>query len=144
MNWERIDANADPTELLHLGVRLHGHKGPLLALGIRMGLLALRTLGSSGFTGIFAEAHTGTEPPISCLVDGIQIATGCTAGKGNLRVLPGGRAEAVFSQDGRTLRVALQEEWQKRILASGAAESLTDEVLAAPEAELFTWSLSSS
>lgn len=146
MSWERIEPDVDPSILMPLAVRLHGHRGPFLAIGLRMGLLALRVLGSSGFTRIAAEAYTGTEPPISCLVDGIQVATGCTAGKGNLKVLPGGRAEAVFSQGGRTLRVALREEWLKRIIASGAAESLTDEALTAPEAELFTWtwSLSSS
>ncbi len=144
MSWERIDPDIDPAGLMPLAVRLHGHKGPFLAIGLRMGLLALRLLGSSGFTGIAAEAHTGTEPPISCLVDGIQVATGCTAGKGNLRVLPSGRPEAVFSANGQTLRVALQEEWLKRLLASGAKDSLTDEVLTAPEEELFTWSLSSS
>lgn len=144
MSWEKIDPATDPLELLSLGVRLHGHRGPFLALGIRMGLLALRLLSSSGFTGIAAEAHTGTEPPISCLVDGIQVATGCTAGKGNLQVLPGGRPEALFTANGQTLRVALQEEWLKRLLASGAKETLTDEVLTTPEEELFTWSLSSS
>jgi formylmethanofuran dehydrogenase subunit E len=144
MDWEKIDPGIDPAELLPLGVRLHGHKGPFLALGLRMGLLALRLLGSPGFTGITAEAHTGTEPPISCLVDGIQIATGCTPGKGNLRVLPGGRPEAVFIANGRTLRVALREEWLGKVLASGAAEGLTDEVLTAIEEELFVWTLSSS
>ncbi len=144
MTWEKIEPNTDPAELLPLGVRLHGHKGPFLALGIRMGLLALRILGSAGFTGIIAEAYTGTEPPISCLVDGLQIATGCTAGKGNLTVLPGGKPEAAFCANGRTLRLALREEWLKRLLASGAEEFLTDDVLTAPEEELFTWSPSSS
>lgn len=144
MNWEKIDPAIAPAELLPLGIRLHGHRGPFLALGIRMGLLALRLLGSSGFTGITAEAYTGTETPISCLVDGLQVATGCTAGKGNLRVLPGGRPEALLTANGRALRVALREEWLERLLTSGAEEALTEGVLAAPEEELFTWSLSSS
>ncbi len=144
MNWEKIAATTDPADLLPLGIRLHGHKGPFLAVGIRMGLLALRLLGSTGFTGITAEAYTGPEPPISCLVDGLQIATGCTAGKGNLRVLAGGKAEAVFSAHGRILRVALREEWLQRLLSAGAKEGLTEEVLQVPAEALLTWNLSSS
>ena len=71
MEWLKIDPNIDPRELWDLGVRLHGHRGPFLACGIRMGLLALRLLGSSGYSGIEAVAETGSTPPVSCLVDGL-------------------------------------------------------------------------
>lgn len=139
MNWVRLSPEADLKELLALGVWLHGHRGPFLALGIRMGLLALRLLGSPGYHGIMAEAETGTKPPVSCLVDGIQVATGCTAGKGNLRVEEGGRPAARFWTDRKGVRIALREGWAKRLLAAGAPDSLTEEVLAAPEEELFAW-----
>jgi len=35
-------------ELVERGIRFHGHLGPFLVLGLRMGLLALRELSSSG------------------------------------------------------------------------------------------------
>ncbi len=142
MSFITIQPETDPRELFTLGVRFHGHPGPFLALGIRMGLLALRLLGSTGFRGIAAEVETGTEPPISCLVDGIQVSTGCTAGKGNLLVRPLGQAAAIFSANGKRLRIEVRPEWLRRIAAEGAAEYLAAAVLDAPVEELFRWTLS--
>ncbi|MGC9529081.1 MAG: FmdE family protein [Candidatus Bipolaricaulaceae bacterium] len=139
MRWLSIDPGADPRELLELGVRLHGHRGPLLACGVRMGLLALRLLGCSGFHGIQAEVETGTTPPISCLVDGLQVATGCTAGKGNLMVVEGGRPVARLSGGGRAVCIALRDEVIAALMAGGAGEDQVEWTLTAPEEELFTW-----
>lgn len=142
MSFIAIQPETEPRELFALGVRFHGHPGPFLALGIRMGLLALRLLGSTGFRGIVAEVETGTEPPISCLADGVQVSTGCTAGKGNLVIKPLGRAAAVFSANGKRLRIDVRPEWLRRIAAQGAADPLAEAVLEAPVEELFTWTLS--
>jgi formylmethanofuran dehydrogenase subunit E len=76
----------DLDELIERGTHLHGHLGPFLIAGIRMGLLALELLGSSGYFGIEAESETGTITPLSCLTDGVQIGSGCTLGKGNIQV----------------------------------------------------------
>ena len=139
MEWLKIDPNVDPRDLWELGIRLHGHRGPFLACGIRMGLLALRLLGSSGYSGIEAVAETGSTPPVSCLVDGLQIGCGCTTGKGNLKVVEGGRPAATFSAGERKIRIALREEVARRILDGGAGEDLVDWVFSLPEEELFTW-----
>ncbi|MFO8034276.1 MAG: formylmethanofuran dehydrogenase subunit E family protein, partial [Candidatus Bipolaricaulota bacterium] len=74
----------DLQRMIERGVELHGHLGPYLVAGIRMGLLALELLESSGYFGLSAVSEAGREPPRSCLSDGIQIGSGCTAGKGNL------------------------------------------------------------
>ena len=139
MEWLKIDPNIDPRELWDLGVRFHGHRGPFLACGIRMGLLALRLLGSSGYSGIEVVAETGSTPPVSCLVDGLQIGCGCTTGKGNLKVVEGGRPAATFSAGERKIRIALREEVARRILDGGAGEDQVDWVFSLPEEELFTW-----
>ena len=139
MEWLKIDPNVDPRDLWELGIRLHGHRGPFLACGIRMGLLALRLLGSSGYSGIEAVAETGSTPPVSCLVDGLQIGCGCTTGKGNLKVVEGGRPAASFSAGERKIRIALREEVARRILDGGAEEDQVDWVFSLPEEELFTW-----
>lgn len=144
MEWLKIDPGIDPWELWELGVRLHGHRGPFLACGIRMGLLALRLLDSSGYSGIEAVAETGSLPPVSCLVDGVQASTGCTVGKGNLMVVEGGRPAARFSAGGRSVRIALREEVTREILANGAGEEQVEWVLSASEEELFTWEPSPS
>jgi len=112
MEWLTIEPQTDPRELFEFGVRLHGHRGPFLAAGVRMGLLALRLLGSRGFTGITAEAETGTKPPVSCLVDGLQASTGY---------------------------ISLREEVAQALIDGGACEAMVEWVLTAPEEELFTW-----
>ena len=61
----------------------HGHRCPFLPLGFRMGLLALERLGvdreKDHTLHVFAELGEGH--PQTCLMDGIQIATGATFGK---------------------------------------------------------------
>lgn len=141
MSFLAIDPATDVRELFAFGVRLHGHPGPFLALGIRMGLLALRLLGSPGYRGITAEVETGKKPPLSCLVDGVQVATGCTAGKGNLVIKDLGRAAATFRVGERGARIEVRPEWLSRIQSEGAADHLAEAVLAASPEELFTWTL---
>ncbi len=75
-------------EMIERAIEFHGHLGPFLVLGIRMGLLALRELSSSGYEGIEALVKTGNTPSLSCLLDGIQVSTGCTMGKGNIATVP--------------------------------------------------------
>jgi formylmethanofuran dehydrogenase subunit E len=104
-----------------------------------MGLLALRLFGTGGYFGIEAVAETGSTPPVSCMVDGLQVGCGCTTGKGNLRVVEDGRPAVTFSAHGRKLRIALREEVARRILDGGAREDQVDWVLSAPEEELFRW-----
>ncbi len=79
----------------------HGHLGPFVVLGYRMGRLALDETGSSGHFGISAEVHSLLEPPRSCLIDGVQLGSGCTLGKGNISVeLFDGPPFAVFRTAG--------------------------------------------
>ena len=67
-------------------VLFHGHPGVFLAIGIRMGLLALKYLNSKGHFELEAFIQTRERPPYRCLLDGIQFSTGCTIGKGNLKI----------------------------------------------------------
>ena len=139
MHWRRIPPDEGPEALLFLGVRLHGHLGPFMAAGLRMGALALKLLDHPGYHGIEAELETGTAPPVSCLVDGIQISTGCTAGKGNLRVRDGGIPRATFYADGKTVRITLKERWTEEFRDTAEPEELARRVLYLPEEELFEW-----
>ncbi len=142
MRFLAIAPDTDARELFALGVRFHGHPGPFLALGIRMGLLALKLLGSPGYQGITAEVETGSQPPLSCLVDGIQVSTGCTTGKGNLVVRGQGHAAATFTANGKRLRIEVRPEWLSRLRAAGTADHLAEAVLSTPAEELFAWTLS--
>lgn len=142
MRWRRIPPDEAPEALLFFGLRLHGHLGPFMVAGLKMGALALRLLDHPGYHGIEAEVETGTIPPVSCLIDGIQVASGCTTGKGNLRVRDGGIPRAVFRARGRTLRIQLKDTWAKEFHGAAEPEELARRVLYLPEEELFEWEIS--
>ena len=90
-----------PAELRRLA-DFHGHLGPYVLLGYRMGLIARRY-----FPGKFyATVYTGTEPPVSCLIDGVQFSSGCTWGKGNLAVKEGGKPVARFYDGLRSIEMS--------------------------------------
>ena len=80
--------------------RLHGHRCPMSILGARLGWAARALLG--------VEAHAwrrlrGCYHHSTCAVDGIQLATQCTSGNGNLEVLAEGDHRLVLTalDDGR-------------------------------------------
>jgi formylmethanofuran dehydrogenase subunit E len=108
----RIDPErADLGQLIERGTHLHGHLGPFLIAGIRMGLLALKLLESGGYFGIEARSESGTIPPLSCLIDGVQIGTGCTLGKGNIQVTEERRPRVHFSStSGKQVTIELRPD----------------------------------
>lgn len=66
----------------------HGHLGPYLALGLRLGEFALSVLKAKKHFGIKVTVHCPPQPPPSCMVDGLQISTGATYGKRNIELVP--------------------------------------------------------
>jgi len=131
-------------DLIGLGVRLHGHSGPFLIAGIRAGLLGLKLLDHPGYFGIRAESETGGEPPVSCFSDGIQIGSGCTIGKGNLRVIDSGIPRVRFTtDDGRRVSIELRGE-VLRMFREGEIEAESERARSLPLTELFAWTGPSS
>ena len=61
----------------------HGHQCPFMPIGYRMGRLALEKLGVEREKdhGFFVIAELGEGHPQTCMMDGIQAATGATFGK---------------------------------------------------------------
>ena len=95
--------------------KFHGHLGPYAVIGFRMGLIANKKLGSDPFLKK-AVVYTGSTPPLSCIVDGIQISSGCTFGKGNIKIEKKGIAKAdFFTNDGKKLQIFLKPELKKEI-----------------------------
>lgn len=88
----------------------HGHLGPYVVLGYRMGRLALEKTGSKGHFDITVEVATILEPPPSCLLDGLQLGCGCTLGKRNIEVRESDKpAEALFTaKSGRKALIRLK------------------------------------
>jgi len=132
----------DIDELIERGTHLHGHLGPFLIAGIRMGLLALELLDSRGYFGIEAESQTGAITPLSCLTDGVQIGSGCTLGKGNIRVTDERRPRVHFSDKaGKRVTIELRPSITQGFLNGDLNEQ---GVIAREKAreELFVWEAS--
>ncbi len=83
---------------IELAKRYHGHLGPNLIIGIKMGNYALGKLDARSHFGIEAEVHCPEKPPVSCMIDGVQLSTGATMGKANIRhIVKDGDPEVVFT-----------------------------------------------
>jgi len=69
--------------------RFHGHLGPYLILGILAGEVAIKKLECKKYFGLRVKVLGVTNKPKSCLIDGLQLSTGATYGKGNIGKLNG-------------------------------------------------------
>jgi formylmethanofuran dehydrogenase subunit E len=105
-------------EVYKVGLALHGHKCPAMPLGLRAGEAAMKALGvqhaSDGQLTALVEIdrnHCST-----CFADGIQVTTGCTFGKGNIRSLGYGKfaLTLIDNRTGRSVRVSATPEAIRR------------------------------
>lgn len=97
----------------------HGHLGPYVVAGLRLGRYAVARLDADPHFGVEAEVHCPDRPPPSCAMDGIQFATGCTLGKRNIahHVADGVRARFRNRNTGAELVVGLRPEAIGRAVA---------------------------
>jgi formylmethanofuran dehydrogenase subunit E len=66
-------------------VQFHGHLGPAVIAGARVGMAGLRAVDAKGFFDIDVTCEGPmVKPPQSCFLDGLQVATGATLGKRSL------------------------------------------------------------
>lgn len=73
---------------LRYAVQFHGHLGPMLTFGARMGMSAFRAVDAKGYFDVEVTCEGPfAKPPESCFLDGIQISTGATLGKRNLQCI---------------------------------------------------------
>src|SRR6266566_7366956 len=101
-----------PEELTALQ-RFHGHLGVYVTLGLRMGAIGKRRFGH--YKGLRAVVESQPEPPMRCVLDGVQFSSGCTMGKGNIALESGPEPEVAFEKEGRRLQVGLRPGWRERI-----------------------------
>ena len=135
-----IDQN-DTEAMIDRGIKLHGHAGPYLNLGIKMGLLALEILNAKGYFDLSVDAELEYRRPMSCFVDGLQISTGCTMGKGNIRVKDQpGNINALFKTENKTLRIRLKPEIVESLdFKKESCENLAQQILTLSDEELFDY-----
>ncbi|MCD6286589.1 MAG: TraR/DksA C4-type zinc finger protein [Anaerolineae bacterium] len=145
-------------ELLEKGLWFHGHKCPAMPMGLRVSLAAMQALdvvraGAGELVALVEldEAHCAT-----CFADGVQVATGCTFGKGNIKKLHYGKwgLTLIDKKQGKAVRVAplaAAMEANKRtefmtqrkagvpptVIPEAISQPLVDRVMNAPDDQLF-------
>lgn len=146
-------------DLYKVGLALHGHKCPAMPLGLRAGLAAMEALGVQHAPDgqLTSLVEIDRDHCSTCFADGVQVATGCTFGKGNIRSLGYGKfaLTLIDNKTSRSVRVAATQEAMRRNqesefinfrkqgrpasqIDSALVEPLIDQVLAEKTEVLFT------
>jgi formylmethanofuran dehydrogenase subunit E len=138
-------------------IKFHGHSCPGIAIGYRVGEIAVCELLSSRAED---EELVATVENDSCSVDAIQVVAGCTMGKGNLIFKDHGKHVYTFMsrETGEALRISLKNDMtetdpefakarEKAFAPSATQEDMemfielrdkaTDDMLEGPVEELF-------
>jgi formylmethanofuran dehydrogenase subunit E len=118
----------------------HGHLGPYIVIGYRIGKYASEHVCNNPFD-LRARVYCAGTPPQSCLADGVQLGSGCTLGKRNIEIIESDQVAVEFETDGRTVRIVPRpfdlpdgdgEDYEARI------EAFAEEMYYLDDAELFT------
>lgn len=116
----------------------HGHLGPYIVLGYRIGRYARDHFCDDPFS-MKATVHCSGKPPESCVVDGVQIGSGCTLGKRNIEIVTSPEIRCVFTNNGRSLVLTPKPYTPppKGDHYEAAIEQFAEEMFRKPDAELF-------
>jgi len=135
--------------LLKAATDLHGHFGPFLTLGVRMGLVGLRELrAKEGDTQLHVAAMLEYALPFSCMLDGIQATTRCTVGNKRLTWKESKEFGALFQLKNSRLQVEvrvnltvvqeLRRKLEREQLSDEEVRRLALEIGSRPEKGLFS------
>jgi formylmethanofuran dehydrogenase subunit E len=113
-------------DLPQLAKWFHGHYQPYIALGMRMGELAMELLESQRHE-LTIVSETGTKPTYSCMTDGLQLVTGSTIGNGRLKVIEKANLAAVFSKDDRHIKIQCKDfKFDMEFISNANLEDIFD------------------
>ncbi len=93
---------------------LHGHLGIYSTIGVKMGIRAREILNAPHIEII---SFAGSQPPLSCMNDGLQVSTGSTIGHGLITLSHDSTTcpKAIFIAEGRTLEMTLKDSYAEQI-----------------------------
>ncbi|RLI20616.1 hypothetical protein DRO54_05865 [Candidatus Bathyarchaeota archaeon] len=129
---------------------IHGHLGPFLVLGIKLGLAGMKKLGIKGNSWhLRIEAELPRKVPYTCTLDGIQVTTQCTFGNQRLTLKeansPMVSAKFSLNNPSRQTVISLKNEILQSLMAKlkeakgeSAQERLAWAIASMPEEELFS------
>jgi len=95
---------------------MHRHLGAYSLIGVKMGILAREIL-EADLDELRVISFSGMKPPISCLSDGLQVSTGASLGRGNIRMILNNESilKAIFIMDDRKIRIELKPDIMKKL-----------------------------
>jgi len=132
------------TSMIEYARKLHGHVGPYVVIGLRMGYAAKKALNvSDDAARLTTEISVPLHPPFSCLLDGIQVATTCTVGNRRLHFKNGKTVKAIFSdqKDAKTVKITLTRQFTDQLKQKKKQDKLDEafacELAKLPENQLF-------
>jgi formylmethanofuran dehydrogenase subunit E len=141
------DAQRELQKAIVDAVKLHGHLGPFLVVGVRMGGVAKRVFNQDARND-FKFQVTVKVPlviPFSCTIDGIQAATRCTIGNQRLRIenvrkqiLASFKAESSDQVVRMSVNPRVIRELMRKMSEGIGNDELAMEIAAMPEDQLFT------
>ncbi|UCE44026.1 MAG: formylmethanofuran dehydrogenase subunit E family protein [Candidatus Bathyarchaeota archaeon] len=133
--------------ILKRAIEFHGHFGPFLVIGVRMGLIGLRELKSEKDSKkLRVTASLKYSVPFSCILDGIQVTTGCTLGNQRLTLKDAPDISAEFQLPNKnrvTITVnqnafkKLKKELQIEGIPDLKIQELAHTITSMPETDLF-------
>ncbi len=134
--------------LVRKAVELHGHLGPFLVIGVRMGLIGVRELkAKENDNELRVTAMLKYSVPFSCVIDGIQVATKCTIGNQKLKLIDSSGIVAEFELQQRekvtvTVNPTTFDGLKNSLLSNNVSQEETQKlahmIASMPEEELFT------
>jgi len=127
---------------LKRAVEFHGHLGPYLVLGLLAGEWALKKLKAKKHFGLKVKVWGANQRPRSCLIDGLQLSTGATYGKGNIQKIKGRKIQiAVLNlKNNKKIKLSLNEGLIERLaILKGHKDSefLAKKIFVSTPKELF-------
>ncbi|MBI4946917.1 MAG: nucleoside hydrolase [Bacteroidetes bacterium] len=95
---------------------IHGHLGSYSIIGAKMGIKAREFLGAE-VDRLDVYSLAGSNPPLSCMNDGLQISTGATIGVGKIKIAKDTifSPAAIFFYKGEKVKLTLKKEIQQLI-----------------------------
>ncbi len=124
---------------------LHGHLGPFLVIGVRIGETAKRMLEVESNEKLRATVKIPLKTPFSCILDGIQSTTQCTVGNQKLRIENSQREIMVqfkLENSNNTLKIGVNqqiiEELKQKFSQGATNQELAWKIVELPENQLFS------
>ena len=97
--------------------KFHGHLGPWLVLGLLIGEYGLKKINAKKYFGIDVKVSGLRKKPRSCLIDGLQLSTGATLGKGNIHLNGAKKINITFvnRENHKTVSIGIKNEFLRNL-----------------------------